>query len=255
MPYETILIQKDAGVATITFNRMEKKNAASPQMFRDLDAALTEIEQDESVRVIVLTGQEEAFSAGADLGHLKFYNNPRVGLDFIKLVTKAFRHFEEINIPIIGAVNGYGYGFGTEITLVCDIVIASEDAKFGLKEVTHGAVPVVALSRGKAVMLKHHLAYMAMSGATLSAQEAKEIGLVNKIVPKEKLYQEVYDLANRIKSNGPLALEAIKRLLTSGTDEDYRKAIAVCMGIFVTEDLKEGTEAFAERRKPVFKGR
>lgn len=255
MGYETLLVEKQNSIATVKFNRLEKMNAASPQVFRDLYAALDDLNNDPEVKVLVLTGQEKAFSAGADLGHLDFYNNPRVGFDFIKLVTKAFRQFEEIDKPVIGAVNGYAFGFGTEITLVCDIAFASEQAKFGLKEVTHGAVPVVALSRGKSVMLKHHLAYIAMTGETLTAQEAKEAGLVSKVLPHDQLLPETYRVAERIAQNGPMALEYIKRMLTTGTDADYRRSIEVCTGIFVTEDLKEGRAAFQDRRKAEFKGR
>jgi len=255
MGYETLLVEKNNAIATVKFNRLEKMNAASPQVFRDLYAALDELNEDPEVKVLVLTGQDKTFSAGADLGHLDFYNNPRVGFDFIKLVTKAFRKFEEIDKPIIAAVNGYAFGFGTEITLVCDIAFASDRAQFGLKEVTHGAVPVVALSRGRSVMLKHHLAYIAMTGETLSAQEAKEAGLVTRVIPHEQLMEETYKVAERIAQNGPLALEYIKRMLTTGTDADYRRSIEVCTGVFVTEDLKEGRTAFQERRKPVFKGR
>jgi enoyl-CoA hydratase len=254
MEFETILLEKKDKIATITFNRPEKMNAASPAVFRDLDNACTDIENDDNIRVVILTGSGEAFSAGADVEKFEF-DKIIFGMDFIENVARAFMHFEYLTKPIIAAVNGYAFGFGTGITLACDIVIASEKAKFGTKEVNWGQVPIETLLRGAEILGKRTIAYMALTGTTFSAQEAKEVGLVNRVVPHDQLMEETWKLAESVSKGAPLAQKAIKRVLNRKCREEWDWTCAMMPSIFASEDVAEARAAFMAKRKPEFKGR
>jgi len=254
MEFETILLEKKDKIATITFNRPEKMNAASPAVFRDLDNAMTDIENDDDIRVVILTGNGEAFSAGADVEKFEF-DKIKFGMDFIENVARAFMHFEYLPKPIIAAVNGYAFGFGTGITLACDIVIASEKAKFGTKEVNWGQVPIESLLRGAEVMGKRTIAYMALTGSTFTAQDAKEAGLVNKVVPHDQLMAEAWKLAESVSKGAPLAQKAIKKVLNRKCREEWDWTVAMMPSIFATEDVAEARAAFMDKRKPEFKGK
>jgi len=254
MVFETILLEKQDKIATLMFNRPEKKNAASPTMFRELDAALTDIETDDEVRVVILTGKGEAFSAGADVGRFEF-DKVIKGMEFIENVARCFMHFEYLPKPVIAAVNGHAYGFGTGITLACDIVIASDKARFGTMEVNWGQVPIETLLRGAEILGKRVIAYMALTATPYSAEEAKDVGLVNKVVPHDRLMDEAREIAERIKKGAPLAQRMIKRVLNRRCHEEWDWIVAMMPSIFCTEDVAEARAAFLEKRKPDFKGR
>jgi len=254
MEFETILLDKKDQIATITFNRPEKMNAASPEVFSELDAALTDIEQDDDIRVVILTGKGEAFSAGADVGKFEFDKIIK-GIEFIENVARPFMHFEYLPKPVIAAVNGYAYGFGTGITLACDVVIASDKARFSTREVNWGQIPIETLLRGAEILGKRTIAYMALTGATFSAEEAKAVGLVNKVVPHDQLMEEVMKIAEGVKKGAPLAQRMIKKLLNRKCREDWDWTVAMMPSLFASEDVAEARAAFMEKRKPEFKGR
>jgi enoyl-CoA hydratase len=254
MKFETIELEKKDQIATIWFNRPDKMNAASPQVFTDLDNALTDIENDNDIRVVILTGRGEAFSAGADVGKFEF-DKIINGVVFIENVAKPFMHFEYLPKPVLAAVNGYAYGFGTGITLSCDVVIASDKAKFSTREVNWGQIPIETLLRGAEHMGKRTIAYMALTGATFSAQEAKEVGLVNKVVPHDQLMEEALKIAEGMKKGAPLAQKMIKRVLNRRCREEWDWTMAMMPTIFSSEDVAEARAAFMEKRKPEFKGR
>ena len=157
--------------------------------------------------------------------------------------------------PVIAAVNGYAYGFGTGITLSCDVVIASDKAKFSTREVNWGQIPIETLLRGAEHMGKRTIAYMALTGATFSAQEAKEVGLINKVVPHDQLMEEALKIAEGMKKGAPLAQKMIKRVLNRKCREDWDWTMAMMPAIFSSEDVAEARAAFMEKRKPEFKGR
>ncbi len=254
MKFQTILLDKKDQIATITFNRPEKMNAASPEVFSELDAALTDIEKDGDIRVVILTGKGEAFSAGADVGSFEF-DKVIKGIEFIENVARPFMHFEYLPIPVIAAVNGYAYGFGTGITLTCDIVIASDKARFSTREVNWGQIPIETLLRGAEILGKRTIAYMALTGATFNAEEAKAVGLVNRVVPHDQLMEEVGKVAERLKNGAPLAQKMIKKLLNRKCREDWDWTVAMMPTLFSSEDVAEARAAFMEKRKPEFKGR
>jgi len=254
MGFETILLDKKEQIATITFNRPEKMNAASPEVFSELDAALTDIEQDDDIRVVILTGSGEAFSAGADVGKFEFDKIIK-GIEFIENVARPFMHFEYLPKPVIAAVNGYAYGFGTGITLACDVVIASDKARFSTREVNWGQIPIETLLRGTEILGKRTIAYMALTGATFTAEEAKAVGLVNRVVPHDQLMEEVGKVAERLKNGAPLAQKMIKKLLNRKCREDWDWTVAMMPTLFSSEDVAEARAAFMEKRKPEFKGR
>jgi len=254
MSYQTIKLEKEDRVATIIFDRMEKKNAANHQMFRDLDAALTDIEENEDMRVVVLTGQEDVFCAGADVSGFDF-QKVSAGMYFMQLVAKVFNHFEYIPKPVIMAVNGIAYGFGTGITLTGDIVIASDKAKFSIREINHGAIPIETLTRGMEVMGKHNISYLSLMANDISAEEARAMGLVNRVVPHNQLKAEVDKVCDKLKNGAPFAQAAIKRILNRKSHEDWDFGLGIMPAVFATDDVAEARKAFLEKRPPQFKGK
>jgi len=254
MQYETIKLEIEDRVATITFDRMEKKNAANHTVFKELDLALTDIEEDENMRVVVLTGQEDVFSAGADVSGFDF-QKISAGMYFMELVAKVFNHFEYIPKPVVMAVNGIAYGFGTGITLTGDIVIASDKAKFSIREINHGAIPIETLTRGLEIMGKHNISYLSLMANDITAEEARAMGLVNKVVPHDQLRAEVKKVCDKLKEGAPFAQAAIKRILNRKSHEDWDFALGVMPAVFATEDVAEARKAFLEKRNPQFKGK
>jgi enoyl-CoA hydratase/carnithine racemase len=254
MGYQTIKVEKDDAVATIIFDRMEKKNAANHQMFRDLDAALSDIEADATMRVVVLTGQDEVFSAGADVLGFDF-QKVSAGMYFMEVVARIFNHFEYIPKPVVMAVNGIAYGFGTGITLTGDIVIASDRAKFSIREINHGAIPIETLTRGMEVLGKHRIAYLSLMANDVGAEEAREMGLVNTVVPHDQLKAEVARVCDKLKNGAPFAQAAIKRILNRRCHEDWDFALGIMPAVFATDDVAEARKAFVEKRKPRFTGK
>jgi enoyl-CoA hydratase/carnithine racemase len=254
MGYQTIKVQKEDAVATIIFDRMEKKNAANHQVFKDLDAALSDIEADADMRVVVLTGQEEVFSAGADVSGFDF-QKVSAGMHFMELVARTFNHFEYIPKPVVMAVNGIAYGFGTGITLTGDIVIASDRAKFSIREINHGAIPIETLTRGMEVLGKHRIAYLSLMANDIGAEEARAQGLVNTVVPHDQLQAEVARVCDKLKNGAPFAQAAIKRILNRKCHEDWDFALGIMPAVFATDDVAEARKAFVEKRKPRFTGK
>lgn len=251
--FETILLDKEDRVATITFNRMDKKNAANHQVFRDLDSALTDIEEDDSIRVVVLTGQEDVFCAGADVTRWDF-SKVGGGMEFMQLVAKAFNHFEYLPKPVVMAVNGIAFGFGAGITLTGDIVIASDKARYSIREINHGAVPIETLLRGQEVMGKHNISYLSLMANDVDAYEAKAMGLVNTVVPHDQLKAEVARVCDKLKNGAPFAQAAIKRVLNRKCHEHWDYALGIMPAVFATEDVAEARKAFMEKRKATFRG-
>lgn len=259
MAYETIIFQKEGPVAIIKFNRPKALNAINPQVNADVHHALDEIEKDPALRVLVLTGEgEKAFIAGADIGHMVNLSPLEARKWSEDGHALGFR-FESFPIPVIACVNGFALGGGVEMAMACDFVYASETAKFGQPEINLGLIPGFGGTQRLARLVgKARAKELCMSGVMISAQEAKEMGLVNKVFPPDRLWEETMKTARMIASKGRVSLRAVKQCIDRGFDTDLRRgcqiesdAFGLCMA---SPDGKEGMTAFLEKRKPDFRG-
>ncbi len=257
MDYTTILVETRDRVGVITLNRPKALNALNGQLLRELMDALSAFDSDDSIGAIVLAGSEKAFAAGADIKEMANASTVEMLLrDTIGL----FDRIRAIRKPVIAAVSGWALGGGCELAMSCDMIIASETAKFGQPEVTIGVIPGAGgtqrLTRavGKAIAME-----MVLNNRTLSAEEALRYGLVNRVVPVERYLDEAIQLASEIAARAPLAVrfgkemvnKAFELSLSEGLDAERR---AFYM-LFATEDQKEGMNAFLEKRAPQWKGK
>ena len=260
MEFTTLLFEVDENIAWITFNRPKVLNAFNTEMLRDCIRALEYCRDNSEVRVVVFRGAgEKAFSAGADISEIQG-NDPFRQRDYNLLWIEFFRLIENIRKPMIASVHGYAPGGGTELTLCCDIVLASDDAKFALAEIKIGVIPgagaTIRLPRwvGKAKAME-----ILMTGDFVEAAEAHRIGLITQVVPKQELKNATLAMAKKIAQRAPLALAAVKAAVNIGAEMDRDRGIdyALCefLLLFASEDQKEGMRAFVEKRAPVFTGR
>ena len=255
--HETLIVEKHlaARYAVVTLHRPDKLNAGSPTLFRELARAISSFDRDDDVRAVVLTGGgSKAFSAGADLGGMTFDSMGNC-YDFIRICHEPFEAIETLPKPVVAAVNGYAFGFGLEISLVCDLVLASDKARFSLREMNHGLLPAVTLTRGLDIAGRRRVAWMALTSDDMTAEEAREFGFVNKVVPHAELEASYTALATRLAKRAPLAVAATKRLLNKGAGSHYREGENVMPAIFASHDVEEGRRAFEESRPAVFDGR
>ncbi|MDG6994660.1 MAG: enoyl-CoA hydratase/isomerase family protein [Nitrososphaerota archaeon] len=259
MPFEFIQYSKPKeNYARITISRPEVMNALNLQVRKEIIEALDIAEKDDSVRAVVLTGAgEKAFSAGADI-NMFLTMTPYSAKEYLKTSKGASNKLESFPKPVIAAVNGYAIGGGLELAMSCDIIIASENAKFGQGEINVGAIPGVGgtqrLPRLVGIKKAKEMIY---TGDLIDSSEALRLGLVNRVVPLQDLSRVVEELVDKISSKSPMILRLAKDALNhsvAGLAEglDYESALfAFC---FSTSDQKEGARAFLEKRKPVFKG-
>jgi enoyl-CoA hydratase len=257
MEYENIILEKKNGIATITINRPQVRNALNKQSWMEIQKAVEEVKRDNEVKVLIITGAgDKAFVAGADINEL----HARTMLEALDALSQSILwEIDNLPKPVIAAVNGYALGGGCELAMACDIRIASERARFGQPEVGLGLLAgaggtqrlprLVGIGKAKELLF---------TGDIIDAAEAKEIGLVNKVVPGENLMQAAQEMAEKIMSKAPLAIRLTKAAINAGANMDMRAALALerlCQTVlFTTADRKEGTGAFLEKRKPQFKG-
>lgn len=258
MSYKLILYEKDDGIATITFNRPESKNAVNREMRDEIIDAIRDVENDQQVRVLIITGGTEVFCAGADI---KDPPTPRTLWDKVssRRNYSYFTLIEDLGKPVIAAIAGYCLGGGLELACTCDIRIAADNAKLGDAHskigLIGGAGSTQKLPRLIGVGKAKELIF---SGEPINAIEAEHIGLVNKVVPTQSLLDEARKLANVYKERPPILLKLVKMAINDGVQIpmvqalDYEALCATIQGM--TEDAQEGTKAFVEKRKPVFKG-
>jgi enoyl-CoA hydratase len=259
MEFKHTLFEKRDGIATITINR-PKVNVLNEEAVLEILSRLDEAERDEDVKVIVITGAgEKAFCAGLDLTTVKDVNVVKA-VEVTKRGQKLTLAIEELGKPVIAAINGYALGGGLELAMACDIRVASENARLGQTEVNVGLIPgwggTQRLPRlvGKGIAKE-----LVFTGKMIDAKTAERIGLINMVVPPEKLKSAVEELASAIMSKPPIAIKLAKELINNSIETDQRTGLiheAEAFGILTsTEDFREGVSAFLEKRKPEYKGR
>ncbi len=252
---------REKGIARIIINRPEVRNALNKAVRQELKNAIEDIENDKDIRVAIITGAEDkAFISGADINEFKEATPIMMEKLASTLGQQLFTDIENLRVPVIAMINGFCLGGGLELALCCDIRIASENAKFGQPEINIGIFPggggTQRLPRligwGKAKELIY-------TGKIIDAIEAERIGLVDRVVPQDRLEEEVEQLANTIAGKSPLVIELVKKVINRGMHTDLTAGLAhekvnfaLC---FATEDHTEGITAFLAKRKPEFKGR
>ena len=258
--FENILVTVEAPVAIVTLNRPNVLNALRGALLAELSVALVELDAHPDVRAVVITGAgEKAFAAGADISELKALASAGAGADQARMGQSLTRQIERMRKPVIMAVNGFALGGGCEVAMAGDIMIASENAKFGQPEVNLGLIPGYGGSQRTTRLVGKGMAmYLCLTGEMIDAQEALRIGLVQKVVPQAELLNEAKRIASTIASKAPLAITACKRAINNGAHlsiDDALELEALEFGALVdTEDIKEGTGAFLEKRKPTWQG-
>jgi len=270
MAEPAVLYEKANGVATVVMNRPAVRNAINAEMLCRLADAWQDVNDDPAVRAVILTGAgDEAFSAGADLDRLVRMMqglrppeddfDKRIIEDYSVIYKGLLRSYEVVK-PIIAAVKGFCVAGGTEILQATDIRVAAEDAQFAIAEVKHGLFPM----GGSTVRLARQIPFcnameILLTGERFSAAEAFRIGLINKVVPAARVASEARRYTEIICGNGPLAVQAVKRSVLAGlgvpTAQALDKEQEIGIPVSMSEDAKEGTKAFKEKRRPVFKGR
>lgn len=259
--YKTLLLSEADNIATITFNRPEKRNAVSFELVADLMAALAEVEKSDRSQVLIITGAGKAFCAGLDLEDLKGLMGKSHDQNIADSATMArlFRAVYDFPKPTIAAVNGAAIAGGTGIATMCDFTIAVPEARFGYTEVRIGFVPAI-VSSFLVMQVGHKIARdLLMTARLFDAAEAHRYGLVNEIVPPEQLMPRVHELAKLLLENSPSSVRATKRLINGfikeQLDVQVGQAIEDNARIRATADFKEGVMSFLEKRKPVWSGK
>lgn len=259
MEYKNLLFDVEDRIATISFNRPKALNAMNSETMRELSDTITRCKDDDSIKVVILTGAGKAFVAGADIVEMQ----DKEPVDALKVMEKGHdtcRAIEILPKPVIAAVNGFALGGGTEITLACDIRFASDKALFGTPEIGLGIIPgwggtqrltrIVGMGRAKEFVL---------SGETIAPQRAYEIGLVNRVFPADTLMEETQKFAKKLSRMPAFAVKMAKHAINFGAelalDHANRLEMECCAQCFSTKDQKEGMKAFTENRKPDYIGR
>ncbi len=259
MAYEFIIYEVQDGVATITINRPKAMNALNPQVVAELDQAISQVEADDAVKCVVITGAgDKAFVAGADIAAM-VQMNALEGRKFSLMGQNVFFRLERLDRPVIAAVKGFALGGGTELAMACDFIYAADNAKFGQPEINLGIIPGFGgTQRLTRLVGKARAKEMCLTGVIIDAAEAKEIGLVNKVFPAEELMAAVMKTAKGIAQKGKVSTRAIKYLVDAGSDLPLERAMpmeAECFATcFASPDQKEGMSAFLEKRKANFTG-
>ncbi len=256
MSYDKILVETRGNAGLITLNRPKALNALSSELTAELSDALDEFEQDNAIGAVVITGNEKAFAAGADIKEMK--DKSFVNAYLSDFITATWERVATCRKPIIAAVNGYALGGGCELAMMCDFILAGDNAKFGQPEINLGIIPGAGgTQRLTRYVGKSKAMELCLTGRTMDAEEAERAGLVSRIVPADKLLEEAIKTAQAIASKSRpstlMAKEAVNRAYEVTLNEGIRFERRLFHSLFATEDQKEGMEAFAEKRKTNWK--
>jgi enoyl-CoA hydratase len=258
--FENIVLEVEESAAIVTLNRPNVLNALNASLLAELSQALSDLESEHTVRVVIITGAgTKAFAAGADIGELNALRNAVEGAQKARTGQALTLQIERMNKPVIMAINGFALGGGCELAMAGDIRIASDNARFGQPEVNLGLIPGYGGSQRTTRLLGKGMAmFLCLSGDMIDAQMALEMGLVERVVPQDELLPAAKKLAHTIAQKAPLAIAACKRAINAGAHLSIADALefeALEFGTLVnTNDFKEGTSAFIEKRKPAWKG-
>ena len=258
---DTITLERDGAVATVTLNRPNVLNALNVRMLGELAETFAELDRDDALRAVIVTGAgAKAFAAGADIGELNALPNARAAEAQALKGQALMSTIEGLRVPVIAAVNGFALGGGCELAMACDIRIASENARFGQPEVNLGILPGYGGTQRTTRLLGEGMAmYLCLTGEMIDAQEALRIGLVQRVTPLEGLLEEAKRIAGLIASKAPLAVAAAKRAIVSGASMTLPDALALEALLFgqvvMTDDFREGSQAFLDKRKANFAAR
>lgn len=256
--YQNILVERRGAVGIVTLNRPQALNALNKALVAELALAIDEFEHDDAIGAIVLTGNDKAFAAGADVKEMADKTYPEIYLD--DFITNGWERVAQCRKPVVAAVAGFALGGGCEIAMMCDIVVAADNARFGQPEITLGTIPGAGGTQRLARFVgKAKAMDLCLTGRMMDAAEAERAGLVSRIVPAPDLLAEAVKIAERISEmSRPIAMmvkESVNRAYETTLAEGVRFERRVFHATFATEDRKEGMAAFIEKRKPAFRNR
>lgn len=255
--YQHILVERNEQIGVVTLNRPKELNALNFSLVGELVDVLEELDRDQTIRCIVITGAgEKAFAAGADIKEI----SAKSPIDMMVGGFEAWERIRRIRTPMIAAVGGYALGGGCELAMHCDMIVASENARFGQPEILLGVIPGAGGTQRLARTLgKYRAMEMVLTGAQISAQEMANHGLVNRVVPKGEHLSEAMKLAQTIVAQPPIAIRLAKESVLAAFETSLEAGLAVerknFFLLFATEDMREGMRAFMEKRKATFQGR
>jgi enoyl-CoA hydratase len=255
--YQYILVERNEPVGIITLNRPKELNALNFSVVSELADALAELDRDQTIRCIVITGSgEKAFAAGADIKEM----SDKSPIEMMAGGFEAWERIRRIHTPLIAAVGGYALGGGCELAMHCDMIIASENARFGQPEILLGIIPGAGGTQRLARTLgKYRAMEIVLTGTQMSAQEMANLGLVNRVVPKGEHLNEAIKLAQTVAAQPPIATRLAKESVLAAFETSLEEGLALerknFFLLFATEDMREGMQAFIEKRKAEFQGR